>query len=244
MAFNLFKWWPGMSRPSTFDAGPPQQADGEIRRFRCGATPGTLRHCPRQTRVNALNALRTVGFLLAVVPVVAPLAAHAQSVADKAQTCAACHGDDGIPADKSWPVIWGQYQGYLYLQLRDFKSGARKSDVMGPVAQDLSRDDMLAIALYFSQKPWPDLRQPRAPSATAALAAQTNTSVGCTGCHQDGFKGEGTQPRLAGQSGDYLLQTMLDFRTRARGNNPGMSDLMDATSEDGLKAMATYLAGL
>jgi cytochrome c553 len=172
------------------------------------------------------------------------LAARAQSVEEKAQACAACHGDNGVPADKSWPVIWGQHQGYLYLQLRDFKNGVRKSDIMGPVVQDMSRDDLLAIALYFSQKPWPDLRQLRAPSALAARAAQTNTSVGCTGCHQDGYKGEGTQPRLAGQNLDYLAKTMLDFRTRARGNNPGMTDLMKATPEDDLKVMAAYLAGL
>jgi len=241
MAFNLlFKWWwPGMSRPSTFNAGTPTPGG---RRTRRGAAFG---FGPPQTRIDARTRLRGLAFLLAaVVPAAVPLRAHAQSVADKAQACAACHGDNGIPADKSWPVIWGQYQGYLYLQLRDFKSGARKSDVMGPVAQDLSRDDMLAIALYFSQKPWPDLRQPRAASAAAAQAAQTNTSVGCTGCHQEGFMGEGTQPRLAGQSGDYLLNTMLDFRSRARGNNPGMTDLMTATPADDLKAMAAYLAGL
>jgi cytochrome c553 len=187
-----------------------------------------------------LPALRLLVFLLAAVP----FAANAQSIEQKAQACAACHGDNGIPADKSWPVIWGQYQGYLYLQLRDFKSGTRKSDIMGPAVQDLSRDDMLAVALHFSQKAWPDLRQPRADAATAARAAQTNTSVGCTGCHQAGYKGEGTQPRLAGQSADYLAKAMLEFRTRARGNNPGMSALMDATSEDDLKAMAAYLAGL
>jgi cytochrome c553 len=173
-----------------------------------------------------------------------PFAASAQSIEQKAQACAACHGDNGIPADKSWPVIWGQHQGYLYLQMRDFKSGARKSDVMGPVVQDMQRDDMLAIALYFSQKVWPDLRQPRAAAAIAARAAQTNTSVGCTGCHQAGYKGEGTQPRLAGQSADYLAKTMIDFRTRTRGNNPGMSDLMNATPEDDLTALAAYLSGL
>jgi cytochrome c553 len=187
-----------------------------------------------------LSTLRALAFLLAAIP----FAANAQSVADKAQACAACHGDNGVPADKTWPVIWGQHQGYLYLQLRDFKSGTRKSDIMGPVVQDLSRDDMLAIALYFSQKPWPDLRLPRAARDIAGRAAQTNTSVGCTGCHQDGYKGDGTQPRLAGQNPDYLAKTMLDFRTRARGNNPGMSDLMIATPEDDLKAMAAYLAGL
>jgi len=117
-------------------------------------------------------------------------------------------------------VIWGQHQGYLYLQLRDFKSGARKSDVMGPIAQGMERDDMLAIALYFSQKKWSDLRQSRAPADVAARAAQANTSIGCTGCHQGAYQGEGTQPRLAGQSRDYLLKSMMDFRTRARGNNP------------------------
>ena len=37
---------------------------------------------------------------------------------------------------------------------------------------------------------------------------------------------------------------MIDFRDRARGNNPGMSDLMKATSPDDLAALAQYLAGL
>lgn len=193
------------------------------------ATPGPL-----------LPTLRVLAFLLSVVP----LSANAQSIADKVQVCAGCHGDNGVPADTSWPVIWGQHQGYLYLQLRDFKSGARKSEIMGPVVRDMSRDDMMAIALYFSQKPWPDLNQPRAASALMARAAQTNASVGCTGCHQDGYKGDGTQPRLAGQNAAYLAKTMLDFRSSARGNNPGMTDLMSATSKDDLKAMAAYLAGL
>jgi cytochrome c553 len=187
----------------------------------------------------ALPTLQMLAVLLAAVPLAA-----AQSIEDKAQACAACHGDAGIPPDKSWPVIWGQHQGYLYLQLRDFKSGARKNDVMGPIAQPMERDDMLALALYFSQKAWPNLRQPRAPETVAAQAVRTNGSVGCTGCHQAGYLGEGTQPRLAGQSADYLLKSMMDFRTRARGNNPGMSDLMNATSEDDIKALAQYLAGL
>lgn len=183
------------------------------------------------------------GVLVAALYAVAG-SAGAQSIDQKAQLCAGCHGDNGIPPDKSWPVIWGQREGYVYLQLRDFKSGARKSDVMGPIAQALERDDMLALAHYFSEKAWPDLRQPRAPAPVAAQAVRANGSVGCTGCHQAGYEGEGTQPRLAGQSADYLLTSMMDFRTRSRANNPGMSALMSATSEDDLKALAQYLAGL
>jgi cytochrome c553 len=173
-----------------------------------------------------------------------PRAAPAETIEEKAQLCAACHGETGIPLQKTMPVIWGQGQGYLYLQLRDYKSGARKNDIMSPLAQTIERDDMLALALYFSQKRWPDLQQPSAPPDVAARAMRANVSVGCTGCHQGQYQGEGTQPRLAGQSQEYLRQTMIDFRTRARGNNPGMTDLMLATSEDDIAALAQYLAGL
>jgi cytochrome c553 len=189
--------------------------------------------------------LGPVCFFIAVLgSLLLPAATRAQTIEEKAQLCAACHGENGVPQDKTTPVIWGQYQGYLYLELRDYKSGARKNDIMSPLAQTLARDDMMALALYFSQKRWPDLQQPPAPPDVAARAIRANGSVGCTGCHQGQYQGEGTQPRLAGQSREYLRQTMIDFRTRARGNNPGMTDLMLATSEDDLAALAQYMAGL
>ena len=103
---------------------------------------------------------------------------------------------------------------------------------------------MLALAAYFSSKPWPDLGQPRAPKEVSERARSADRSVGCTGCHLEQFQGDGTVPRLADQSRDYLTKTMADFRTRARGNNPGMSDLMLATAPDDLAALAEYLSGL
>lgn len=178
--------------------------------------------------------------LLAMLPSVS----RAESVEEKAKVCATCHGESGVPIDKTFPVIWGQHQGYLYLQLRDFKRGTRKSEQMAPFVEALERDDMLALAEYFSKLKWPNLQQPPAPPNVAARAQQANASVGCTGCHQGGYQGEGTQPRLAGQSKEYQLKSMLDFRSRTRANNPGMSDLMIATSVDDLQAMAEYLAGL
>ncbi len=165
-------------------------------------------------------------------------------VAQKSQLCAACHGENGVPIDTNTPAVWGQQEGYLYLQLRDFKSGARKNVIMSPVAQTLSRDDLMALAAYFSQKPWPNLGQPAPPPDVSAKAASANTSIGCTGCHQGQYQGGGTQPRLAGQRREYLDRTMLEFRDGTRGNNPGMSDLMKAASKDDLVAMAQYLAGL
>src|SRR5262249_1960890 len=173
-----------------------------------------------------------------------PSPSRAQSIEEKVQLCAACHGENGIPQQKGTPVIWGQYQGYLYLELRDYKSGARKNEIMSALAQSLERADMMPLALYFSQKRWPALQQPSAPPDVAARATQANVSVGCTGCHQGAYQGEGTQPRLAGQSAEYLHQSMMDFRNHVRGNNPGMTDLMLATSEQDIAALAQYMAGL
>jgi cytochrome c553 len=170
--------------------------------------------------------------------------AKADSIEQKTQICAGCHGEDGKPIDKIIPTIWGQKQGYLYIQLRDFKRGDRKNEIMQPIASTFERDDMLAIAEYFSQKPWPDLGQPRAPKDVAEKAINASRSVGCPACHLDRFQGDGTVPRLAGMGRDYLAKTIADFRTRARANNPGMSDLMLATSPDDLAALVDYLAGL
>jgi cytochrome c553 len=168
----------------------------------------------------------------------------AGNVEETAQICFGCHGSNGVPTEKTIPIIWGQNEGYLYLQLRDFKKGTRKSDVMGPIAESLSKEDMQTLAAYFNNKKWPDLQQPSAPKTVAATALQTIQSIGCKGCHLDQFQGDGTTARLAGQQREYLQNTMIAFRDRVRGNNPGMSDLMSVAEPDSLKAVADYLAGL
>jgi cytochrome c553 len=181
---------------------------------------------------------------LASISNLGALPADAQSIAEKVEVCAGCHGVDGKPADRMIPAIWGQQQGYLYIQLRDFKRGDRKNEIMQPIASAMERDEMLAIAEYFSKKPWPNLGQPSAPKEVATRALRANGSVGCTGCHLDQFQGDGTVPRLAGMSREYMTKTIDEFRSRARGNNPGMSDLMIATDPQDLAALEEYLSGL
>ncbi len=179
-----------------------------------------------------------LGALLSAAP------ALAQNLLEKVEVCARCHGQDGKPVDKAIPIIWGQQAGYIYIQLRYFKRGDRKNEIMQPIVSSFERAEMLAIAEYFAQKPWPNLGQPRSAKDIARRALIAEHSVGCTGCHLEEFQGAGTVPRLAGQSQHYLAKTIDDFRTRARANNPGMTDLMRATSQDDLAALAEYLAGL
>jgi cytochrome c553 len=190
--------------------------------------------------------MRSLSIPFALALTILSFPSCAQGIEEKAQICAACHGENGVPPEQAVPVpvIWGQNLGYLFFQLRDFKSGARKNEQMTPIADGLERDDLMALAQYFSKKPWPKLQQPHPPADVAAVAQRANSSVVCTSCHQDGFIGEGTQPRLAGQVRPYLEKTMTDFRSFARGNNPGMSDLMKAITAPDIAALAAWLAGL
>jgi cytochrome c553 len=190
------------------------------------------------------NLLLVISRGIILSAILSPAPGLAQSLAEKVAVCAGCHGQDGKPADKTIPIIWGQQAGYIYIELRDFKRGDRKNEIMQPIVASFEKGDMLAIAEYFAGKPWPDLGQPRAPKDVALRALGAERSVGCTSCHLEQFQGASTAPRLAGQSQEYLAKTMADFRTRSRGNNPGMTDLMLATSPDGLAALAEYLAGL
>jgi cytochrome c553 len=174
----------------------------------------------------------------------AATAASADSIEDKASACSACHGEKGLPLDPSIPIIWGQNEGYLYLELRDFQKGARRDDRMTPSAQSLSKEDAQALAAYFAGKPWPNTNTPRASKADEAAAMTAIKSVVCGSCHLEQFQGNSSIPRLAGQQHDYLAKTTMDFRNHTRANNPGMSGLMNTVTPQQLAAVAAYLAGL
>ena len=70
----------------------------------------------------------------------------------KSAVCAACHGMDGNSLNPEWPKLAGQNEKYLIKQLKDFKNQIRVSPLMsGPVA-NLSEQDMIDLAAYFSSQ--------------------------------------------------------------------------------------------
>ena len=136
----------------------------------------------------------------AVVLALTAVAAHAQgdpsAGKQKAAVCGACHGPDGNSPVALYPILAGQSARYLYLQLRDFKSGLRKDPLMSPMAANLSREDMLDLAAYFSQqRPAPSTYA--IDSAKATTGKQVADAALCTMCHQGGFAGQNEVPRVA-----------------------------------------------
>ena len=105
---------------------------------------------------------------------------------EKAKLCATCHGEQGIPINKQTPVIWGQNEGYLYLQLRDFKSGARKNALMSPIAATAREGRHAGARRLFLEAEMaepcssprrrmtlPPRRRPQPPRSAAAAATST-----------------------------------------------------------------------
>ena len=68
----------------------------------------------------------------------------------KAQTCAVCHGPLGLSVQPDTPNLAGQPVIYLSAQLKAYRSGSRKHEVMSVMAKPLSDDDIAALATWFS----------------------------------------------------------------------------------------------
>lgn len=68
----------------------------------------------------------------------------------KAQACAVCHGPLGISAQPDAPNLAGQPAIYLAAQLRAYRSGTRKHEVMNVMAKPLADADIAALAAWYA----------------------------------------------------------------------------------------------
>lgn len=84
----------------------------------------------------------------------APAAWAADAVAgrQKASTCAVCHGLLGLSQTPDAPHLAGQPAMYLAAQLKAYRSGARRHEVMAVIAKPLSDDEIENLAAWYSSQ--------------------------------------------------------------------------------------------
>jgi cytochrome c553 len=166
------------------------------------------------------------------------------AIKDKLQLCAACHGPTGNSTDPQYPILAGQTMRYLYLQLRDFQEGRRKDPQMDPVVTGLSRDDMLALADFYSkQKQAPNGF--KADGAKVAEGRKKSEEVLCPMCHLGDFVGQNEVPRAAGQHYAYVKKQLTDFKARKRTNDAGnMTSVAGTLSDADIENLSQYIANL
>jgi cytochrome c553 len=162
----------------------------------------------------------------------------------KAVACGACHGVDGNSPTAQYPILAGQTNRYLYLQLRDFKEGRRKDSLMSPMAVSLSKQDMYDLSAYFSaQKPQSSTY--KVESAKVVEGKKVADAALCTMCHLGGFSGQNEIPRVGGQHYEYIVKQLRDFRAKARTNDAGnMTSVTNNLTDDQIDALAQYVTNL
>lgn len=185
--------------------------------------------------------------ILAAVTAFVSVNAYAQDAEagrKKAEVCAACHGIDGNSTVPQNPILAGQTARYIYMQLRDFKRGRREDPMMSPMAANLSKEDMLDLAAWYSKQKF-NGQNSRGDPALIARGKEVADAALCTICHLGGFSGQNEIPRAAGQHYEYTIKQLLDFKERRRTNDAGnMTAVVRTISDEDLQAVASYLSTL
>lgn len=97
-------------------------------------------------------AIAIAGVLAATPRVFAAARANAKAGKEKVRlVCQACHGMDGISLVRTYPNLRGQKELYIIKQLEAFRSGERKSVEMNPTAEQLTDQEILDVAAYYSR---------------------------------------------------------------------------------------------
>ena len=106
------------------------------------------------TREDAMKAPIHLALVLvlATLPLRTEGAESDPAMLSKLESCAACHGANGISAADGIPNLAGQKANYLRSQLSAFKNGTRKNDIMSVIAPQLSDGEMQALAAYFASR--------------------------------------------------------------------------------------------
>jgi cytochrome c553 len=194
-------------------------------------------------------------FIISFLSLLSPNSHAESNVAagkEKSQVCAACHGVDGNSSNPIWPKLAGQHAEYIVKQLTDFKSGSRENVQMSPMAANLSEQDVLDLAAYYSSQ---KINQGKTDPAALVLgekiyrAGSIDAGVpACTACHGPNGRGNtaALYPALGGQYAAYIQAQLKAFREGARtnDNNSVMRTIVKRITDDEIKAVSEYIQGL
>jgi cytochrome c553 len=118
-----------------------------------GYREGTRTHATMQAQAQSLSDqdIEDVAAYLATLNNETVEAGGSQNVSnDRATTCVACHGANGIGVSPAWPTLAGQHESYLLHALNQYRNGERKDPVMTQMAAALSDDDVAVLSAWFA----------------------------------------------------------------------------------------------
>lgn len=168
--------------------------------------------------------------------------------------CVSCHGPQGTePLQPNYARLAGLGESYLFKQLSAIKSGDRSVPEMMGIVPKLDEQDMKNLAAYYNQQEMPvGEANPEKVDAGESLYRGGDLSrdvAACIACH--GPQGLGNEPagypRLSGQSAEYVVKALKDYRSgdRVYGEQSQiMGDIAGKLNDDEIEAVAEYIEGL
>jgi cytochrome c553 len=164
--------------------------------------------------------------------------------------CVSCHGAAGNSSISTNPKLAGQGAAYTNKQLVDFTTPNRANPIMSAYAKMLTEEDKKNVAAYLSAQ------LPKQGAAKNKDIVELGKKIyrggiaatgvaACASCHGANGNGIPAQfPRIAGQHQDYTVAQLQAFKGGARKNSIQMTTLAKRMSDDEMKAVADYIAGL
>ena len=185
--------------------------------------------------------MRKTFAFLALIALASPL--HAETVAERAVTCFACHGEHGQSTTENIPSLGGQQAPYALIQLFMFREKLRVFEPMNDIAKSFTDDDLRAFSDFIATLPKPappaDAGDPTRIERAKALVAQNR----CSSCHNPDFSGGDNVPRLADQREDYLAKTMREYKDNSRHGYDGtMAEVLQPVTTEQIADLAYYIA--
>lgn len=171
---------------------------------------------------------------------------------EKAQVCAACHGQQGISAAPTFPNLAGQQPNYLAKQITDIRDGERVVPQMAGIVDNLTEQDIADLAVFYANQD-PNLGQADPELAERGIQLYRAGSLAkgipaCSACHMPSGEGVNTAryPALSGQHPEYTISTLQDFASGERTNDPSaiMQGIAAKLSDAEMEALANYVYGL
>jgi cytochrome c553 len=147
--------------------------------------------------------------------------------------CGECHGERGISHEPLVPSLAGQEPHYLVNTITAYRDEVRDHEEM---VADRSDEEIEHIAAFYAVQ--------EAEAAEGRQEAVQELAAKCDRCHgSTAGKTTLVVPSLRGQSREYLVRVMKDYREELRGNSL-MHKMSANYSDELIEDLAGYYAGL
>ena len=142
---------------------------------------------------------RTLPFAIgAFVWLAAATGAAAQTLKERLQVCAACHGEMGNSSMESVPSLAGQPALFLTNQLILMREKLRPVEAMEPFVKGLKDDEITALAEHYAGLA-PEPGGEAVDGTLVARGAELARQLRCGSCHLPTYEGQEQMPRLVPQ---------------------------------------------